>query len=341
MHNKIDGRHLDHATNEFIRKNAVRRYLSGESASAIMSGYGYCETTIYKWISIYESKGENGLNAKPIPGREPKLDDDQIEIIRKMIIGGDPRQLGLDLGLWTRQIISDFILKKFKISIGLTAVGRMLHRIGIVPVKPLRRAYERDPQAIEHWKNKEYQEIRKRAEKYGADIYFLDECGVRSDSVLGKTWGQRGKRTVVPTSGKRQSINAISAVNESGAFWFNVYSGKMNKELFIDQLKLLIKGRRRPLYLVVDSHPAHRAKQVTEFIQEQKGRLEMYFLPGYAPEINPDEYVWNYLKSEGPSKRPMKIGESLMERVTNILQYMKEMPDLIRNLFKAPELDYL
>jgi len=341
MTDRIDGRSLDHKTNEFIRKNAVSRYYAGESSASIMEGYGYCPTTLYKWVAIYDKEGVEGLDAKPIDGRPCKLNDDQMEKVRKVVVGGDPRQLGLDLGLWTRQIIADVIFKKFKISIGLTAVGRMLHRIGIVPIKPLRRAYERDPAAIEAWRFSQYPSIKKKSVKYGADIYFLDECGVRSDSVLGKTWGPRGERTAVATSGRRQSINAISAVNEQGGFWFDVYSGKMNAIVFIDKVKKLLKYRRKPLFLVVDGHPAHRSRAVSQFIQEQKGMLEIYFLPGYAPDLNPDEFVWNYLKAEGPSKRPMKIGESLSERVVTILKQIKDSPKLVRNFFKAADLAYL
>lgn len=341
MVNKIDGRTLDHQTSEFIRRNAVERYLAGESASEIMASYGLCHTTIYKWLAAYESGGEDALTARPIPGRPPKLTDAQMEEVRDIVVGGDPRQLGLDFGLWTRRVVADVIKKRFGIQMGLTAIGRLLYRIGIVPIKPLRRAYERDPEAIEEWRTKRLPSLKRRAKKHKADIAFLDECGVRSDSVLGKTWGLKGKRTVVQTSGRRQSINAVSAVTESGKFWYDVYSGSMNATRFVEVLKKMLRWRKRPLYLVVDGHPAHRSKMVKQLVVESEGMLELHFLPGYAPDLNPDEFVWNYLKSTGTSRAPLKAKETLRERVIGILESIKRMPSLVRSFFRSAELSYL
>lgn len=341
MVEKIDGRSLDHQTSEFIRKNSVERYLSGEPASEIMASYGLCSTTIYKWLEVYSCGGFDALDAKPISGRPPKLTDEQVAEIRDIVVGGNPGQLGLDFGLWTRRIIAELIKDRFGIDIGATAVGRLLHRIGIVPVKPLRRAYERDPEAIAEWRSTRLPELKKRAKKYCADIAFLDECGVRSDSVLGKTWGVRGARTVVETSGRRQSINAVSAVTESGKFWFEVYSGSMNATRFVEVIRKMLRWRRRPLYLVVDGHPAHRSKMVEELVKESEGMLEVHFLPGYAPDLNPDEFVWNYLKTVGVSRSPLKQGESLRSRVTMILETIKKTPGLVRSFFRSAELAYL
>lgn len=341
MVEKIDGRSLDHQTSEFIRKNAVERFLAGEPAAEIMSSFGLCPTTIYKWLEAYENGGFEALDAKPIPGRPPKLTDEQVEEVRGIVVGGNPRQLGLDFGLWTRRIVAEVIKDRFGIEIGATAVGRLLHRIGIVPVKPLRRAYERDPEAIAEWRNTRLPELKKRAKKHGADIAFLDECGIRSDSVLGKTWGPKGERTVVETSGRRQSINAVSAVTESGKFWFDVYSGSMNATRFVEVVQKMLRWRRRPLFLVVDGHPAHRSRMVKELVRESKGMLEVHFLPGYAPDLNPDEFVWNYLKTVGTSRSPLKQGESLRDRVTSILESIKKAPGLVRSFFRSAELAYL
>lgn len=340
MVKKIDGRSLDHSTSEFIRKNAVARCLAGEPASEVIRSYGLCHTTIYKWLAAYEKGGKSALDARPIPGRPPKLSDEQIAELRDIVVGGDPRQLGLDLGLWTRRLVAKVIKEKFGISIGITAVGRLLHRIGIVPLKPLRRAYERDPEAISHWRETRLPELKKKAKKHDADIAFLDECGVRSDSVLGKTWGQKGKRAVVATSGRRQSINAVSAVTESGKFWFDVYSGSMNATRFVEIVRKMIRWRRRPLYLVVDGHPSHRSKLVKQLVEESNGMLEIHFLPGYAPDLNPDEFVWNYLKTVGPSREPLRANETLKERVISILRYIKNTPKLVRSFFKSAELAY-
>lgn len=339
--NKLDGRSIDHTTSEFIRLNAVERVLNGEKPSSVMASYGLCRTTIYKWLKTYEEGGWEALQSRPITGRPPILSDEECLQVGQRIVGGDPRQLGLDLGLWTRRVVADMIQDMFGVEIGLTAVGRMLHRIGIVPVKPLRRAYERDPVAIEKWKEEEYPALRERAKKYNAEIYFLDEAGIRSDSVLGKTWGPKGERTTVETSGRRQSVNVVSAVSEEGGFWFDIYSGMMNAEKFIDTLHSLMSRRQRPVYVVLDGLPAHRAKCVAEYVQQWKGFLELHFLPGYAPELNPDEFVWNYVKSEGPAKRPLKAGESLKQRVSDILTAIKKSKELVKSFFRAESVSYI
>jgi hypothetical protein len=207
--------------------------------------------------------------------------------------GKDPRQYGFDFGLWTRRIIAELVKQTFDITMGLTAVGRLLAELDITPQKPLRRAYERDPEAIERWKAVDYPRLRARAQQKGADIFFLDEAGVRSDQVLGRTWAPRGRTPEVPTSGKRQAVNAMSAVNAKGAFWYKVYQGNFNAGRFIGFLKDFRRGRSRPVFMVLDGHPSHRAQIVAEYVQSLKGKLELHFLPGYAPELNPDEFVWN------------------------------------------------
>jgi transposase len=334
MNNISDGRLRDRKTKEYIRQQSVKMFLDGKSAEVIADTFGICRTTIYKWMKMYKKGGHTSLSMRPIRGAPPKLRDDQWDKLRSWIIGKDPRQYGMDFGLWTRKYIQQLILERFGVSMGLTAVGRGLHRLGIVPVKPLKRAYQRNPIAIEEWKSKRYPELKARAKANNGVILFIDESGVRSDSVLGKTWGQKGKRTTISTTGARQSINAISAVSESGAFWFDVYSGGMNAKRFIAMLQKLMRGRKRPVYLVLDGHPSHRANIVKEFVQSQRGKIELHFLPGYAPDLNPDELVWNYVKAEGPKKRPLQPGECIRELVTSILSRLKLMPRMVASFVR-------
>ncbi len=217
--------------------------------------------------------------------------------------------------------------------LSLTSVGRLLAELDITPQKPLRRAYERDPGAIEAWKCAAYPALEQRARRCGADIFFLDEAGIRSDAPLQRTWGARGRTPVVATSGQRQSVNAISAVNRLGAFWYNVYSGRLNAAQSILFLKDFVRYRRRPVFLVVDRHPAHIAKIVAEHVQSLGGRLELHFLPGYAPDLNPDEFVWNHLRQKGISKTPLRQNESLRARVEADLAAIHADPPLVRFFF--------
>lgn len=311
---KLDGRTLSHETNETIRLMAVRRVREGESPSDVIKSYGLCRTTIYKWLAAEREGGGEQLKARRHPGPSFKLTPSQQKRVRAWICGKDPRQHGFDFGLWTRKIVAQLILERFGVRLGLTAVGRLLAKLEITPQKPLRRAYERDPAAIEHWKSVAYPKLKARSKRRGAAIFFLDEAGVRSDSPLERTWGVRGQTPEVLTSGQRQQINAISAVNELGAFWFEVYTGKLNAVAFIEFLRRFMRYRREPVILVVDGHPSHKARIVIDYLRSLKGQLELHFLPPYAPDLNPDEFVWNHLRQKGTSKIPLKRNESLRAR---------------------------
>jgi len=337
---RIDGRTLSHQVSETIRRMAVRRVKEGERASEVIKSYGLCRTTIYKWLRAVRRRGEAALKARKHPGPKPALTPRQKLQVRRWISGKDPRQYGFDFGLWTRQIVAGLIEEKFGVTLGVTAVGRLLAELDVTPQKPLRRAYERDPVAIERWKTEEFPRLRARARRLGAKIFYLDEAGVRSDHVLGRTWGLRGQTPEVPTSGKRQSVNAISAVNALGEFWYEIYTERLNKTLFVKLLRHFMRGRRQPVFLVLDRHPAHVAHTVAEYVQSLKGRLELHFLPGYAPDLNPDEFVWNYVKHEGVSKKPLRCDESLRNRVESDLSKIKSRPALVRSFFEADSVAY-
>ena len=163
---------------------------------------------------------------------------------------------------------------------------------------------------------------------------------MRSDQVLGRTWGLRGRTPEVPTSGKRQSVSAISAVNARGEFWFEIYTERLNAIKFIELLTHFMRSRKSPVLLILDGHPAHIAKSVARYVQSLKGRLELHFLPGYAPELNPDEFVWNHLKRQGVSKKPLLKNESLRQRVNADLLGIQSRPDLVRSFFKAQSVAY-
>ena len=171
-------------------------------------------------------------------------------------------------------------------------------------------------------------------------IFFLDEAGFQSDPPLGRTYGQRGKTPVVPTSGQRQSINVISAVNARGAFWAVTYPGKLDAETFVVFLRNFMRGRKGKVFLVVDGHPAHKANRVKDLVQELEGRLELHFLPPYAPDLNPDEFVWSYMKGNGVSKKPLRKNESMRRRVEEDLTYIQRNPALVRSFFGAESVAY-
>jgi len=313
---------LDHQTLEAIRLMAIERVSEGAHPSEVIEAYGFNRTTIYKWIkkAFGSAAGIEALRSTKATGRPRSLTPAQEQQVFRWINGRNPRQYGLDFGLWTRSIVAELIEKKFGVKLGVSAVGELLARLGLTPQKPLQRAYQRDPQAIEKWQRETYPAIARRAKAEGAEVLFWDESGFRADTVHGKTWGVRGQTPVVERPGQRQSVSAASAVTAQGAFWFCVYDGALNGELFVDLLKQMMYRRRKPVHLILDSLPAHKRANVGEYVASTKGRLTLHFLPGYAPDLNPDELVWNHMKRTGTAKQPLRKGDQLQSRIDADLQ---------------------
>jgi transposase len=337
---KYDGRKLDHKTSESLRLLAIKQVKAGVRPSSVMASLGLCRTTIYRWMRAEAAGGEQALLLKKSAGPAPKLTAEQAQTVRTWIVGKDPRQLGLDFGLWTRKIIQTLIAKNFQINIGLTAIGKMLAKLDITPQKPLRRAYERDPERVEQWVKQTFPALRTRAKKEKAAIFFLDEAGFSSEPNLGRTYGLKGKTPVVKTTGQRQKVNAISAISPTGAFWSNVYTGKFNAARFVEFLKDFRRGGRGKVFLVVDGHPCHHAKVVQAYVAGTEGGLELHFLPPYAPDLNPDEFVWHYAKANGVSKKPLMRNESLKTRIESDMQDIKENRKLVKSFFYAKTVAY-
>jgi transposase len=340
---KRDGRTLDHKTLEEIRRMAVQRVWEGEKPSAVIASYGFSRQIIYKWLREAKGKGRGlrALRSRKGTGRPRTLTVKQEQQLFRWVNGKDPRQHGFDFGLWTRLVVRKLIADKFGADLGVTSVGKLLAKLGLTPQKPLKRAYDRDPAAIEAWKNDVYPSIARQAKKRGAEIYFWDESGFRADVVQGTTWGVRGQTPIVAVPGQRQSVSAASAVNARGGFWFATYKGGMSAELFIEMLKVLMFHRRKPLYLILDSLPAHKAKIVREYVASTQGKLELHFLPGYAPELNPDELVWNHMKRTGTAKSPLAKGESLHDRIDTELLEIQRNPSLVRSFFRSEYVAYI
>jgi transposase len=340
---KKDGRSFDHRTLEAIRLMAVERVREGESPSSVIASFGFSRTTIYKWLSAASQAGVGlkALRSRPATGRPRRLTSRQERQVFRWIDGRDPQHHGLDAGMWTRAVVADLIEQKFGVKLGLTAVGGLLAKLGLTPQKPLQRAYQRDPQAIERWRRERFPAIAKQAKDTGGEVYFWDEAGFRADAVQGRTWGVRGQRPVVQRPGQRQSVSAASAVTARGAFWYCTYPGGLNAALFVLLLRQMMRGRKTPVHLVVDGLPAHRTGEVKSYVASTHGRLTLHILPGYAPDLNPDELVWSYMKRTGVARKPLRRGEKLAEKIEAQLATIKRLPHLVRSFFKAPDVAYI
>ncbi|MGI8738527.1 MAG: IS630 family transposase, partial [Gammaproteobacteria bacterium] len=330
---KRDGRTLGHATRETIRKMAVERVREGERASDVIASYGFHRCTIYGWLKAARGRGKGlkALAARPATGRPRTLTAAQERQVFRWINGKNPMQYGFDFGLWTRQIVRELITQRFGVQLSLTSIGSLLARQGLTPQKPLQRAYQRDPEAIERWQRQTYPAIARRARREQAEIYFWDESGFRADAVQGTTWAAKAQTPVVAVPGQRQRISAASAVSSKGAFWFATYPGALTAALFVDLLRRLMRGRRKPLHLILDGLPAHKTRAVKDYAAGLNGKLTLHYLPGYAPDLNPDELVWSHAKRTGNARRPLQKGERLAARITAQLADIRSRPALVRS----------
>ena len=282
---KRDGRTLDHATLETIRKMAVQRVREGERPSDVIASFGMHRCTIYGWLKAARGRGKGlkVLASKPATGRPRTLTALQERQVFRWINGKNPMQYGFDFGLWTRQIARDLIAQRFAVRLSLASVGALLARVGLTPQKPLQRAYQRDPEAIARWQRESYPAIVRQAKRDKADIYFWDKFGLSRRCGTGHDVGRQRANAGGVGAGSTPSISAASAVSAKGAFWFATYAGGLNGALFVSLLRRMMRGRRRPLHLIVDGLPAHRTRVVRDYVGRTRRQADIAFPARLCP----------------------------------------------------------
>ena len=335
----LDARKLPRKAKEMLRISAVRRVNAGESPELVASGLGVNRRQIYRWIQMATYGGEDALKSRPIAGAKPKLSAKQMEIIARIVHEKNPQQLKFDYALWTLAMIRVLIRQKFNISLSDVSVGRLMKRLGYTPQRPLYRAWQQDPVLAQEWQDIQYPKIAKRAKREGALIFFADESGIRSDYHSGTTWAPAGETPVVKATGARFGFNLLSAVNAQGQFRFMTVQGNVNASVFRDFLKRLIAGMTQKVFLIVDGHPAHKAKLVQQYVAANKDRIELFFLPPYSPELNPDELVWSNVKARVAKAAPM-TKEELISSVQSAMRRLGKMPELVASFFRTPSCAY-
>ena len=337
---KNDARRLDHKTLTELRKRAVHSVQEGQSPEMVAKALGINRVTIYGWLARYRSGGWGGLDARKRGGRPPKLDAKAMRWIYRTVTMKNPLQLKFTFALWTSKMIGQLIEKRFGVRLSKASVCRLLAQLGLTPQRPIWRAYQQKPEAVQQWLHEAYPKIKKMARRMKAEIYFGDEAGVRSDHHAGTTWGVKGKTPLVSGTGARFGLNMLSAVSAQGTFRFMVVKGRVGARQFIDFIKRLIHGAKRQVFLIVDGHPVHKARSVSNFVETIKDRFRLFFLPPYSPELNPDERVWNDVKNHAIGQKVITAPAQLHGAVLSHLRSIQKSPHRVRAYFNGETTRY-
>ena len=334
---------LPSTAQEDLRRKAVQAVLDGDEVKKTAKLLGVTRQALHRWLRLYHESGEQALAAGK-KGRSKScgmLEPWQCALVVRTISDKCPEQLKLPgFWLWTRDAVKLLIKTRFGIDMSVSTVGRYLRRWGLTPQKPARRAYQRDSKACQRWMNEEYPTIREQAKREKATILWADECGFRSDHQAGTSYSKRGKTPVIPAPGSRFGCNMVSAIDNSGHLYFKMFDGSFTAKVFIDFMKRLIKQSRRKVYLIVDNLSAHKCRVVTAWLEENRKSIRLFFLPKYSPDMNPDEYLNNDVKTNAVGRRRAKSRGELKANVATYLRSTQKQPEIVKRFFHEQHVKY-
>jgi len=340
---KTDTRKLSPETQEQLRLQAIRLRKSGKKYKEIAEIVGAHHTTVCTWCKAYEREGLKGIKAQKrgrAYGSKRTLSPEQEKLVQKNITDKCPDQLKLPFALWTRRAVKLLIKQLFNIDMPIRSVGEYLNRWGFTPQKPTRRAYEQNPKAVKQWLDYEYPAIAKKAKKENAEIHWGDEAGLRNDSQHGRSYSPKGKTPVVDLPAKRVSINMISSITNQGKVRFMIYEETMNANILIRFMKRLIKDSDKKVFLILDNLRTHHCKPVKEWLKTNIEKIEVFYLPSYSPELNPDEYLNCDLKAGVHSKTPARTKSDLKTKAFSHLKMLQKKPSRVKKYFKNKYIAY-
>lgn len=339
-----DARKLTQDAQEALRKRAIRLVtVSRKPVREVADVIGVARWTIYKWLAAFHQHGEQAIIKKrrgPRQGERSALSKTQCKIIQRFITDRCPDQLKMPFALWTRQAVQHLIHHCFGIKLHKSTVGDYLKIWGYTPQKPLHRSYAQQPQRIQRWLNEEYPAIASRAKAENAEIHWGDESGICSSCQVGTSYAPQGKTPVLKHAGKRFSVSMISTITNQGALRFMVYDGGLNIPIFLKFLRRLIQTNEKKVFLILDNLKVHHGKKVQSWVAKHKNAIELFFLPPYAPEYNPDEYLNNAVKKRTHRQRMSRDQKELSDHVRSTLAELQKEPETIKNLFRAPAVLY-
>jgi len=339
-----DSRSLDQAAQEVLRIKAIKALIAGKSQNEVAEIFDVSLRSVNGWWKTYRSLGLPGLRKK---SRRPKSADEggklkgwQCSSIVRTIMSKTPDQLEFGFMLWTRDAVAELIEDRFKVRLSKWTVGRLLKQWGMSPQKPVKKAYQQQPEVVRKWLDKEYPRIARKAAREKAEIQWGDEMGVRSDDQIGRTYGKIGQTPVVKVSGQRFSCQMISTVSNRGTLRFMIFDGKFNANVCITFLKRLIKDAKRKIFLILDGHPVHKSKKIKAWIAANTAKISLFVLPAYSPELNPDELLNQDVKTNAVRKKRAANKDELKRNLVGPLRGRQKRPELVRRYFEAKHVRY-
>lgn len=340
---KMDTRKLPRPAQEAIRRRAVRAVVEGEmNQTKAADVFGVSRTAVCLWVKAYRQGGETALATKK-HGRPKggKLSRRQSENIRQSVLGKCPDQLRLPGLLWTRELVSALIERRHAVSLSRWTVGRYLKAWGLSPQKPARRALEQNPAQTRYWLKEKYPAICRQAKAERARIWWGDEMGLRSDHQTGTTWGEKGQTPVVKKTGQRFGCNMISAITNQGDLRFMVFGASFTVKIFLGFLDRLVRSEAgRKVFLIVDRHSVHKAKKVEKWLSENEGRISLFFLPSYSPELNPDELLNQDIKGNAFRRGRVADRQDMMTKTRAYLRSCQCRPGKVKRYFEGEKVAY-
>ena len=327
-----------------VRRQVVRLKKKGMSGKAVEALTGVRANRVSEIWSKYKKFGEASL--KPgkrgrRPGTQTILTPEQEKVIRNTIIDKTPEQVKLSFGLWTRQAISDLVKRMFKVDLPLRSVTNYLKRWGFTCQRPTKKAYSQDDVKVDRFMKEEYPAIAKRASEEDAEIYWGDETGVSNQEYYQRGFSPKGVTPVMRTESRQEKISMISAITGRGTTRFMIYDGAMNQRTLISFMRRLINDARRKVFFILDNLRVHHGKMVQAWLEKHKDKIELFFLPPYSPELNPDEYLNHVLKRDVHSGERPRTKKDLHHKTESLMRRTRHNPEKVRKLFHHPKLDYI
>lgn len=340
---KTDLRKATKQEKEAMRLLAIKMYNNKITQKEISLLLGIRTGTVSDWVKLYKQYGIKGLKEVK-RGRKrgygKLLSETQEKEVQRMIIDKMPDQLKLPYALWTRKAIRDLIKKIYKIDIAIRTMGDYLRSWGFTPQKPKKKAYEQNAKSVNKWLDEEYPKIKQQAKKENAEIHWGDETGIRNTSQYGRSYAPKGKTPVKETMAKRLSLNMISTITNQGKVRFMTYKGTMNAQRFIVFLKRLIKGADKKIFIILDNLKVHHGKIVKKWAEENQSKITLFYLPSYSPELNPDEYLNNDLKSGIGLKASPKNEQQLKNNVKSHMMCLQKNTEKVARFFHHKSIKY-